>query len=148
MQSDVSQILSLLLSSIFVIVIAWGVYTVSKGRKDIPHIISLLPADLQKIVNDAAAFGSELVEQMDKQGQLTALLNDLKPKAEQKMDLAIDYAVQYVEGIFAKNGFPVDIDQEALKAVIQKYVWDNPDLFTSSTPKAPVPPAEPPMVAQ
>lgn len=132
MQSDLAQIISLAISALFVLIVGWGVLKLSQGKQALPTAIKLLPADVQKIIADAAAFGSELVEQMDKNGQLTALLNDLKPKAEQKMNLAIDYAVEYMEGIFAKNGFPVDIDQEALKQVIQKYVWDNPNIFPSS----------------
>lgn len=88
-------------------------------KANLPHYISLLPKDIQNIVEAAAKFGSEYVEKLDENGQL-------KIKGEEKLNMAVDFAVNYVEGLIG-----VDIDQELIKNLIQKYVFDNPQLFPS-----------------
>lgn len=94
------------------------------ARKDVPRLIALLPSDVQKILNDAAKYASEFIEQMDIHGEL-------KAKGEEKLNLAVDYAVQYIEGVFKSNGFEINIDENEIKKAIQKYVWENPQLFPS-----------------
>lgn len=135
MDTQLTALINTAISIVFITILGIGVNAYVQARKNMPSVIALLPADIQKILQDAAKFGSEFVEQMDAHGELTKYLTGLKSKAQIKMDLAIDYAVQYIEGILAKNGFVIDIDQDALKVLIQKYVWDNPQLFPSGDNK-------------
>lgn len=139
MQPEVAAIVGLAIVTGFTVLVAFLVSRITSLKTEVPKLVAMLPSDLQKLVQDAADFGSMFVEQMDKNGELSKALNDLKPQAEQKLDLAVDYAVQYLEGIFQKSGFPVDVDQDALKAVIQKYVWDNPSLFPSNSDAPTIP---------
>lgn len=132
MTTEVSQIIGLVLSGIFILVVSVGVWALVNGKKELPHLFALLPADIQKILQDAAKFASEFVEQMDKHGEIDILVTEYKTKAQVKLDLAVDYAVEYLEKIFLDNGYAIDIDQEQIKKFIQKYVWENPELFPSS----------------
>lgn len=129
---DTNRIIGLIILAVFSAVLAFAVKKIVELKNELPTLKTMLPTEIQRVLEEAAKFGSEFVEQMDKNGALTEYLKGLKSKSEVKLDLAVDYAVQYIEGLFAKNGFDIDIDQEALKALIQKYVWDNPDLFPSN----------------
>jgi hypothetical protein len=131
MQTELGQIISIVLSGVFVLLFGLLVRGIVATKKEIPHVFSLLPADVQKIIQDAAKFAAEFVEQMDKHGEIDALVDDLKTKGQVKLNLAVDYAIQYLEKLFLDNGFTIDIDQEQIKKFIQKYVWENPDLFPS-----------------
>lgn len=132
MDTTIANIIGLALSTGSVILVGLLVAVIAQKRKEIPNIIATLPKDIKKIIEDAAKFASEYVELMDKNGQLTQYLNELKAKGQVKLDLAVDYAVEYIENLFIKNGLNVDIDQESIKKAIQKYVWENPEIFPSS----------------
>lgn len=123
-------VVNLIASAILVGGIAFVIAKLTGFRKNLPTYLGMLPSDLQKALHDAAKFGSEFVEQMDRNGELTKFLtNELKPKAQVKLNLAVEVAVKYIEGVFVKNGFPIDIDEKALEDIIQKHVWENPALF-------------------
>ena len=101
-------------------------------KTSLPDTIALLPEDIRRLLEGVAKFASEFVEKMDENGQLQPLLDDLKSKSETKLNLAIDIASKRLEDLFKENGFNLDINEEQIKQAIQKYVWDNPDIFPSS----------------
>jgi hypothetical protein len=102
-------------------------------RNNVPALIKTLPLEVQKIVEDAVKFGSEFVELLDAKGELTKYIGEVLVKSRAKLDLATDFAVEYVENILKQSGLEVDIDEEEIKKLIQKYVWENPDLFPSKS---------------
>lgn len=125
-------VLGLVSTAVFFIFLVWIFKRVFNLKLEQPKIFALLPADLQKAILDAAKFGSEFVEKMDKNGDLTAYLDGLKSKSEVKLNLAVDYAVQYINGVLKTNGIDITVDPAIIKLIIQKYVYDNPDIFPSS----------------
>lgn len=86
-------------------------------------------AELDALLNSAIDFATKLVEGMDERGQLDQLLIDLKSKGQVKLDMAVDLAVEYLENMLKQSGINYNIPEETIKKAIQKYVWDNPDIF-------------------
>lgn len=76
-------------------------------------------------VEDAIRYAANYIEQLDR----TGAFDDLKDKGEEKLATAVDVAVQKLEQWAADAGFNINIPEDTLKDLIQRYVWENPDLF-------------------
>lgn len=76
-------------------------------------------------VEDAIRYAANYVEQLDRAGAF----DDLKEKGKEKLATAVDVAAQKLEQWAADAGFNINIPESTIKDLIQRYVWENPDLF-------------------
>jgi uncharacterized protein YneF (UPF0154 family) len=126
-----------------VVAVALGIFglfirQVAKYVRETPDLkLNILPA-LYPFVEEAIRWAANKVEELDKSGELEALIDPYKEKGRQKLSLAVDYAVGYIEvnvNRFLK-GIGLDINLELprdfIEDIIQRYVWENPSLFPSS----------------
>lgn len=99
--------------------------------------INVLPA-LYPFVEEAIKWAANKVEELDKSGELAKFIDLYKNKGEEKLNLAVDYAVGYIEvnvNRFLQGlgiGLTIAVPSDFIKDIIQRYVWENPNLFPSS----------------
>lgn len=119
-----------------VIVTLIGVFLVTLKGKTNQFLVDLLPK-LHPIIQDAIKFAALFVEKLDRDGVLSEWVGEIREKGEQKLNLAVDIAVEKAEEMleawFASIGLTVNIDipEQVIKDLIQKYVLENPELFPS-----------------
>ena len=132
--------LSTLLNALIIGVVGLAVLAISvllvKGKQEAPELLQkILPDQLELFIAQAAKYAALFVERVDTEGHLDQFFDEIKDKSQQKLELAIDVASErlesYIELFFLQRGITVDIDvpEEFIKDVIQRYVWENPDLF-------------------
>lgn len=149
--------LSTLLNALIVGVVGLAVLAISillvKGKQEAPELLQkILPDQLELFIAQAAKYAALFVERVDTEGHLDQFFDEIKDKGQQKLELAIDVASErlenYIELFFLERGITVDIDvpEEFIKDVIQRYVWENPDLFPAKS-KQEVPAVSEPQAA-
>lgn len=126
-----------------VVAIALGVFglfvrQVAKYIRETPNLqLNILPA-LYPFVEEAIKWAANKVEELDKSGELAGFIDPYKEKGKQKMSLAIDYAVGYIEVNVNRflDSIGLDISltlpRDFIEDIIQRYVWENPSLFPTS----------------
>lgn len=129
--TDLSGVLLLIASLVIGGILVWIIKQVPEIYLKLRSIRTTGIAEVDQLLQSAIDFATKLVEGMDQRGELDQALIELKGKARIKLDLAVDFAVEYIEGILAQAGVPLNIDEELIKKAIQKYVWDNPEIFPS-----------------
>lgn len=136
MDTGLSTLLNLLLVGVAGVAIFAVAMLISKGRQAIPELVkAILPDQLELFIAEAVKYAALFVERVDTEGNLGQFFDEIKDKGQQKLELAVDVAAeraeQYIEMFFRERGIEVDIEipEEFLKDVIQRYVWENPSLF-------------------
>lgn len=125
----INQLTSAVFTAATIAGVAIFAYYVTRVKQNPKQAFSFLPNEVQKILWDASKYASEFVELMDKNGAIRKeLLTVLHDKGQYKLNLAVDLASKYIESLFPG----LDINEDQIKDAIQKYVWENPDLFPSS----------------
>ena len=111
-----------------------------RNRDAVPDaILELIPDQIEYYIEQAVQYAALFVERVDEQGHLGQFFDEIKNKSEQKLELAVDVAVErletYINELFVQKGIDVviDIPESFIKDVIQRYVWQNPDLFPSKS---------------
>lgn len=111
-----------------------------RNRNAVPDaILELIPDQIEYYIEQAVQYAALFVERVDEQGHLSQFFDEIKNKSEQKLELAVDVAVErletYINELFVQKGIDVviDIPESFIKDVIQRYVWQNPDLFPSKS---------------
>jgi hypothetical protein len=95
-------------------------------------IYAIFPS-IQPMLEIAIKFAANQVEYLEKSGELAGFIDPYKDKGEEKLRLAVDLAVQYLEKYLLDTfGLTIDLPESLIKDAIQVYVWNNPDLFPSS----------------
>lgn len=109
-----------------------------RNRDAVPQfVLDILPDDIEFLISQAAQYAALFVEKVDTEGHLNLFFEEIKDKSAQKLDLAVEVASErleeYINRFFNERGIElnVDIPEEFIKDVIQRYVWQNPDLFPS-----------------
>jgi hypothetical protein len=107
-----------------------------RSKRELPELVwSILPDDIEMLIKQAVQYATLFVEKVDTEGNLGQFFDEVKDKGQQKLELAIEVASErlevYLEMFFKERGIAIDVDipEEFLKDVIQKYVWENPALF-------------------
>lgn len=111
-----------------------------RNRDAVPDaILELIPDQIEYYIEQAVQYAALFVERVDEQGHLGQFFDEIKNKSAQKLELAVDVAVErletYINELFVQKGIDVviDIPESFIKDVIQRYVWQNPDLFPSKS---------------
>lgn len=130
------EVLALVIGGIFVLlllIILGGVRTIINRLNDAEQSLDI--SWLPDPVEDAIRYAANYVEQLDKEGAFDSFYS----KADEKLDAAIEEAVRRLEEWSADLGVNIDIPETVLNDLIQRYVWENPDLFPSRGSSKPVP---------
>lgn len=116
-----------------------------RSKTAVPQLIAnILPDEVEMLIKQAVQYATLFVEQADVDGNLSQFFDDIQDKGQQKLELAIDLASErieaYLDMFFAERGIDlhIDIPEEFIKDAIQKYVWENPQLFPTKEKDAPV----------
>lgn len=119
--------------SVIVLPIVLGVlYFLVKRLIENPKGIYDLFPSIQGVLELAIMFAANQVEYLEKTSQLSNFINPHKDKGEEKLNLAVDIATQKLEKYLMDIlGLSVDLPEQFVKDAIQRYVWENPDLFPS-----------------
>ena len=111
-----------------------------RNRDAVPDaILELIPDQIEYYIEQAVQYAALFVERVDQEGHLGQFFDEIKNKSEQKLELAVDVAVErletYINELFVQKGIDVviDIPESFINDVIQRYVWQNPDLFPSKS---------------
>lgn len=110
----------------------------ARNREAVPQfILDILPDQLEFLIMQAVQYATLFVEKVDTEGHLDQFFDEIKDKSAQKLELAVDVASErleeYITAFFLERGIElnVDIPEGFIKDVIQRYVWQNPNLFPS-----------------
>lgn len=128
---DIQTIIVSLIGLGFVTLLVFAISQIPVIYKKLRAIKTTGVAELDILVNSAIDFATKLVEGMDARDQLDKLLIELKGKSQVKLDMAVDLAVKYLEDMLKQSGIEYNIPEDTIKQAIQKYIWDNPDIFPS-----------------
>lgn len=125
----------LIVGVIGLVVFGFGALLV-RSKTAAPELVSaLLPDEVELLIKQAVQYATLFVEQADVDGNLGQFFDEIKDKGQQKLELAIDVASErleaYLDMFFAERGIDlhIDIPEAFIKDAIQKYVWENPQLF-------------------
>lgn len=107
-------------------------------KNDVPRLTQSLLERMPSFIQEAAKYAALFIERLDEEGRLNEIISEYADKADAKLDAATDIAVVKVEEWIAElllrlgiTDVVVDIPEQTIKDYIQKYVWENPDLFPS-----------------
>lgn len=130
----------LALLGVFALIVLAVVWYFLRNREAVPEfILDILPDDIEFLISQAVQYATLFVEKVDQEGHLGQFFDEIKNKSEQKLELAVDVAAErledYINTFFIERGIDVtvDIPEGFIKDVIQRYVWQNPDLFPSKS---------------
>lgn len=139
MEFDVNAVVVAIIAAGVAIVgaVIWGLSQIAKqGKNDVPRLTQSLLERMPTFIQEAAKYAALFIEKMDENGQLQNLIGEYANKADAKLDSATDIAVAKVEDWIQEllerlniHDVVVDIPEQTIKDYIQKYVWENPDLF-------------------
>lgn len=140
---SVSTLINLLIVGVVGLVVIGISVLLVRSKTAVPELIAaILPDEVEMLIKQAVQYATLFVEQADVDGNLSQFFDDIQDKGQQKLELAIDLASERVEAyldmFFAERGIDIDIDipEEFIKDAIQKYVWENPQLFPTRTVEA------------
>ncbi len=136
MDTSLGTLISILLVGVAGVAILALSLLLVRSKQAVPQVLhAILPDQLEIFIAEAAKYAALFVEKVDTEGRLGQFFDEVKDKGQQKLELAVDVASEriesYIEAFFLARGVNVDIDipEEFIKDIIQRYVWENPDLF-------------------
>lgn len=90
----------------------------------------VLPDEVEAVLDDAVRTATAYIEALDRDGRLTELVGEITDKAKQKLYAAVEMVIEWTETrIEETTGVHIDIPEDQVIALIERYIFENPDLF-------------------
>lgn len=93
----------------------------------------ILPDEVEAVLEDAVRTATTYIEALDRDGRLTELVGEITDKAKQKLYTAVKLVIEWSElRIEETTGIHIDIPEDQVIALIERYIFENPELFNGT----------------